>query len=613
VIVSTVVPGTTQETIQRTITTDGVPTVITSLVPATIQPSLVTFAISPTVLTTVVDGSTSIFSTSTTITAATSATSNVPTPGVLASQIQITNSFEGHDYFLSSYMAILVAVMFKLTWGLVFSGLKMLEPFYQLSKSEGATASESLLADYLSAAYGLNHMRHIFSGHWVMLFSTLTYIAMACLSPVASESMTITATQLCPTTSGALQPCAPVWVLNKGAGRALEGILIFIATLILLVIIMNFRRESGIFSNPSSIATMASLLSHEDILHDLRQIDAAASDASILAALSGNRYTLMSYNDSVGVPRYGITKTTSSTTSNPYSLGRERNFDAVARTRYAPLANPSNMSLQAHPITEQKPFSVSWRLIRDVIFLLVMLALFGLVLAYFVVGDHSAFNNFFNSGTFGPKFTLTAIAALIDFTWKTIEREVRILAPYRQLSERQAKADKSVLVDIGGVPISSLWGAIRRGEIFHSIVAVTAILSDVLLIAIGGVPFSQGSLQEAYLYSSYLSLAILGWMILVVLGIFWWRAQVRKLRMPREPDTILSVWLMLADPGNGVLKEYAGWETTRGVERDRAAKGRGSRYWGGWSKSEEGSERWSVGVEGTEQSLIGYDYGSTRY
>lgn len=578
------------------------------------SPSLVTLAVSPTLLTTVVSGSTTVLSTSTTVTAS-STSPSLPVGTVKSSQVQITKSFQQHDYFLSSYMGVVLAVTLKLTWGLVFSGLKMLEPFYQLSKPGGATAAESLLADYLSAGYGWNHLRHIFSGHWVMLFSTLTYIAMATLSPIASESMGIVATQTCTNPVGDPQPCAPVWILNKPTGRALEGILIFIAVLILLVIVLNWRRKSGIFSNPSSIATMASHLGHDDMLHDLRHIDPTASDASILAALSGNHYTLKSYSDATGLPRYGITKIDSSAESNPYGLGSLNNFDTAARSKYAAVSNPNNMSLQASPIQEQKPFSVSGRLVRDVIFLLVIFALFGIVLAYYLVGDSSDFNNWLNSGTFGPKFTLTSIAALIDFTWKTIEREVRILVPYRQLAARRAKADKSVLVDVGGVPISSLWGALRRGEVFHSIVAATAISSDVLIIAVGGVPFGRGQVWEAFLYSSYLSLAILGWMALVMLAVFWWRTQIKQLRLPREPDTILSVWLMMADEGNGVLQEYAGWETTRGRERDRAAKSRGARYWGGWAKGQDESQRWCVGVEGLDSnpSLVGYGYGTTTY
>lgn len=609
----TVLTVSAETTIEKTLTSDG-STVTVSSVVSNVSPSLVTLAVSPTVVTTVVSGTTAVISTSATVTASsTSSASNNPAPtGVKASQVQITESFEDRDYFLASYLAIVLAVTLKLTWQLVFSGLKMLEPFYQLSKPGGAAASESLLADYLSAAYGWNHLRHIFSGHSVMLFSSLVYVAMACLSPIASESMTITATQLCQTAAGGTQPCAPVWVLNIAAGRVLEGVLILTAILIMLVIIFNFRRRSGIFSNPSSIATMASLLSHDDLLSDLRQIDASAPDASIVAALSGNRYMLMSYNDAAGIPRYGITKTTSSAASNPYSLGPTNNFDAMSQAKYAALSNPSNMALQEHPITEQKPFSVSWRTARDVLFLLVILALFGIVLAYYVVGDRSAFNNFFNSGTFGPKFTLTAVAALIDFLWKTLEREVRILVPYQRLGARQAGPEKSVLVDVAGVPISSMWGALRRGEILHAVVAFTAILSDVLIIAVGGVPFGTGSFWEAYLYSSYLSLGILGWMALVMSAVFWWRAQVRRLRMPREPDTILSVWLMLADEGNRVLKEYGGWETTRGAERDRAATGRGSRYWGGWAKGEDGIERWCVGMEGGESSLMGYEHRS-RY
>lgn len=527
---------------------------------------------------------------------------------VKASQLQIGTTFTEQDYFTSSYLSVILAVCLKLTWGLVFSGLKLMEPFYQLTKDGGASAEESLLADYLSAAYSWSHVKHIFGGHWVMLFSTIVYIAVAALSPIAAESMSVIGTEFCPASDGTLGPCEPVWLINLPVARGLEGVLCLVAVAIVLVMAFNWRRKSGVFSNPSSIASMAALLSHEDMLTDLRQLDQHASDKSIAAALSDFRYTLLSYETAPGTGqyRYGIARTTSSFNS-AYALASSHNFDQASRAKYRSLHNPSATSFENYsPVREQKSFNVTWRLTRDVLFLVGLMAFFSVVLAYRLVTDDSGFNNFFNSGTFGPKFILTAAAAVVDFQWKTLEREVRILGPYQNLHKRMADAHHSVLVDVGGVPISTIWGSIARGELFHALTAFTAILSDCLIVAIPGVPFSSGTVREAYLLSSCVSMVILGIMMLLMVAIIVWRIRSTKLKMPREPNTILAVWLMLCDEGNEVRKEYSGWESTRGGERDRAARGRGAKYWGGWAKTDDGAERWRVGVEGEQGRVVGY-------
>ena len=358
---------------------------------------------------------------------------------------------------------------------------------------------------------------------------------------------------------------------------------------------------------------MASLLSHEETLNDLRHLDQASTDEQIAHALYNNHYTLASYevDPSTGSYRYGICKTSSSTSSNPYTLERFSNFSARSQTHYSALQNPSasDYSLPASfpsamsvypktsPIntsTSTTPFSLPKRTIRDILFLFFLFGILGIIIAYYLDGSSSGFNDFFNSHTFGPGFILTSAAVIIDFHFKTLEREVRILVPYRNLGERMAKPEKSVLLNIGGTAWENFPKALYRGEWFHALIAGTAVLSDFLIVAVAGVPYSTAQVWQAFLASAYVSMGILGVMILSVFGIFWWRGKIRKLKMPREPDTLLSVWLMLSDEGNKVRAEFDGWETNGQAERDRACKGRSSRYQGGWVQDENGSGKWRV-------------------
>ena len=355
---------------------------------------------------------------------------------VKSSQIQIGETFTQADYFNSSYLAVVIAVILKIVWAMVFASFKLMEPFYQLSRPEGASAKHGLLAEYLSTGYSVAHIQHIFSGHWIMFLTTLVYVCTGVLAPLATESMTVISTAYCVTPDGGRAKCNPVWVLNNDIARALQSILCLIAALIVLLVILNWPRKSGIFSNPSSVASMASLLSHEETLHDFRQLEQSADKRQLEAALSGNHYTLSSYelSASSGMYRYGLVKTSSSSISSPYSLSQTHNFDAQSRSKYSSLPNPSNMTLGADPVTSStQPFSFSRRLIRDSVFLASIIALFGVVLAYYLDGSNSGFNRWFNSNTFGPRFILTATALILDFHWKTLEREVRILIPYLRL------------------------------------------------------------------------------------------------------------------------------------------------------------------------------------
>lgn len=73
----------------------------------------------------------------------------------------------------------------------------------------------------------------------------------------------------------------------------------------------------------------------------------------------------------------------------------------------------------------------------------------------------------------------------------------------------------------------------------------TAILSELLLVALSGVAFSPYMLQVANNASMYAAMGILSFMVLV-LGVHVFRKLRGGAWMLREPDTLLGVWSYLA-------------------------------------------------------------------
>jgi hypothetical protein len=499
---------------------------------------------------------------------ASASSSAMPEFHTTKSELQLGTTFTPVSYFCAMYLATFVAVLFKVIWTIVFSSTKMMEPFFQLSRPEGASAKDTLLADYLSSGLSLSSVRSVLDGHWVMLLTSSAYTTIGLLPSLASGAMTVQATAYCGKNN--TSPCNLVWILKVPVVRGVQALLSLAAIMVIVLVILRWPRRSGVFSNPSSIASMAALFSHRGVLHDIRRIDPNATKGQIAEALSGNHYMMGRFESSPGRHRYGLMKTAG--------------------------AYQSQLSTDVTP--SHTVFSRFWKqVLRDTLFLLCILGLFGVVLAYYLDSANDAFNRFFNSDKFAPRFILTLSATVIDNHWKRIEREVRVMTPYRRLHKRNAVAGKTILMSMNGTPISSFPLAVSRGDVFHALVAFTAIMSDILIIAVAGVPFARAQVWLSFIVSAYVSLSILGLMVLVVLGTFWWRAGNEKMGIPRAPSTMVAVLMILCNEGNGLRREFEGWEGVETAARDIACKKRKGRYWAGSILEGDGRERWVVDCE----------------
>jgi hypothetical protein len=106
-----------------------------------------------------------------------------------------------------------------------------------------------------------------------------------------------------------------------------------------------------------------------------------------------------------------------------------------------------------------------------------------------------------------------------------------------------ARAEDSVYASPTGTPFSTVFVALARRSYAVAVIAAVALLSQVLIIAVPGVPFSQGQIMPAYRASTFVSLTILGIMVLTF-GVVVARRRGDP-PMPRDPDTPVHVWLYL--------------------------------------------------------------------
>ena len=319
---------------------------------------------------------------------------------------QAEHSFTSRDYFIGTYLATFLAVFLKQVWTLVFASFKMMEPFYKLSQPEGANAHDSLFTNYFSTNVSLDSLRSTFVESPVMALVSIIYLLISVTAPLASESVSIESQAICRSKFGN-SPCDSQLVINQKVVYVMQSLFGTLSILLVALMLISRKRKSGIFSNPSSIATMASLLHHPDVLAIFRDASTLANSKLAIASLAGIRFKITTYESVRGQGCYGLIKV---------SDDKEARLRDTLPYQFSPVCNPSNSSASGR--------KSSWcrSLLQDVAFGILILVLLCLIAVNYEDVANDSFNHFFNSNSFGPKFILTGFATLINIQWNRLER-----------------------------------------------------------------------------------------------------------------------------------------------------------------------------------------------
>lgn len=410
-------------------------------------------------------------------------------------------------YYLATYLPSLLFILLKVLWSVVFASAILQEPFHQMTSTRGARPATSILAGFLRPAIGLKSMLSP-----AILVGMIITILTTALAPIAADSMSIRGTAKC-STQGQTRACLPTWSLDMICVRLLQALLAVTSLCLVAFLMLSFRRRATFLNDPSSIATVTSLLKDKEFIAEIRSLPPVATDRELRRSLSGNRYALGFSRSATGRETYGIIKT------NNHHM-------------------PNLTACHAHkPRTRA---STSFR--RDVPVLLAVLILLGLIVGYWFDGNKDPFNDFFNSNGFGPRFLMSALATILDYLFKRLEREVRVMTPWRTILDT-TKSDwqksRALKQGLPGTCYTSLPVSVWSGQWFAALVSGVAILGDILVVVIVGVPFSDTELYIAFRISLWMSISILGLMGVTVITIsLWWRGANPKIELP---DTILRI------------------------------------------------------------------------
>ena len=449
------------------------------------------------------------------------------------------------ETFLGTYLAILIAVVYRILWTMVYNGFNLIDPFWQLMQPNGALAENAFFAFYQAQSNLLGPIAALLRRRWVLASIAVTYLVACLLPALASESIFVVTDWQCsnPDLSNTHNPCPPKVVANFAILKLLQGLLAFACVILLLLTSLLLCTKTGLPSDPRSIATVASLMRHPSLVEDLNEAPVAVTPKHMESIFSGKRYRLAFYTSANGGNGYGI----------------------IPANDYAEHSNPmlsNSNGYQYTPVDGSLPFSdrnmaSTFRfIVTDGVLVLTVLGTFSVIIAYYLDHSSSGFNNFFNSSTFGPRFILTLAGTVIAGLWKSTEKTSVVMAPYSRLAERSSSPHSTLLFTPSCTPISTTIRTLHHR--YFSTAAITAVtfLGEGLNIVISGIPYAKGETLMQFSVSMYMSIGILGTMI-VAIG-FLILSRIREPRIPRRPDTLGAVMSYLS--GSRILDDYEGME-----------------------------------------------------
>ena len=323
-------------------------------------------------------------------------------------------------YIIGAFVPTILAVLFSIPWHLLASALKEMEPFYQLQRPEGVPASRSLFMDYENSINVVATINAMGKGDFLVWWSGLISLIVLLLAPLASETVFIgfLGQGVCTATSGR-KACIPSLSVFPVAARVVQGILCFVAVLTVALAIALARKKSGVYSNPLSIAGVATLFQNQYLIDEFRRLNPYAVDQRTLkAALKGQRYRIGSYEEYHGGSSYGLMIYQSSSEAQEVD-GRTQNRDGK---KYASVAVTE---VDKYPPPQPKPKMTSATFfihpVSVAVYGLLVAGLEVLVLYYNRTGGDTKFEKFMDSESFGVTFLFTAVGVVIKMYWTLLD------------------------------------------------------------------------------------------------------------------------------------------------------------------------------------------------
>ncbi|KAL7801456.1 hypothetical protein V8C43DRAFT_271083 [Trichoderma afarasin] len=478
-------------------------------------------------------------------------------------------------FFVIKFAPTLLAVIFGVLWQFTDFEVRRLEAFYQLSKEEGAVASDSINIDYATSFNFFRPFRALRKGHFAVAVSSIATILAVSLVPTFAAAAVV----LSPSRSERMANPDGYKTLSFTSvwSRLLTSTLGVIAVLGCILLYLLQSRKSGLMSDVRGIAGLASMAVVSHILMDFKDMD-TASHGDIHNRLKYNRYVL---------------RNSSLAPDDSYVTSKEKE-----------KSNDHDLPTNPHPVMLRSVGIIS---------MIVGLCLFTGFIPVFLFTPATIVSD-------KAPWVITVLVVLLKMAWGGMETAVRMMEPYYILSKRHAPA-KTLLLDYTALPFGYMpMRALVNGHLLVFFVGFGSVMAEFLTVLVAGLATVDGhdfllvyndgnktweinsgtETVKSFYVSVATSLIILLYMITVAFVVFFRR---RHAFLPRQPNTIASVLAYIHQ--SKMLYDFVGTEKFTATQV-RQKLGEYKTYGLGWFAGRDGQKH--CGVD-QEELISNYKHG----
>ncbi|KAI3323990.1 hypothetical protein HD806DRAFT_522505 [Xylariaceae sp. AK1471] len=464
------------------------------------------------------------------------------------------------QYFTGMFLPTLVTSLLAIAVRILGANAKAFQPWHALTNERGAPGRDSLYLQTGGWKSIAISVRSLLGGQAVVFLTSLLSLLSLLLVPLSAEAIALDLRgDGCKKGATNARNCA--WVLSSFSQptKATLAVLVVMSAATICLIGLLARWRLGVYTNPWSICTLASL----SLNHDVRKlVTSAAAGTEMNKAqrkyagrlVKERTFKLETFSRSNGSMEYGVVAL-NDLDDAAFEYQHEGDNESL------PLHNEieqNNVAKRKHRI----PFFMLSVLGR--LFLLFLLCgVLILILYYSQTGGNTGFERFIDSDSYGVRFLFTSLGVIISSAWSSFFDSVAILAPYQLLARKPQPAGRSILLAPPTNAFSGLWYAIRTRRIFIAVVALASILSESLGTFLSNVPFQVTQTFTVYRLSIWTAVSILSLMVLTVILSF----RVKWPHMPVDPSTIAGAMYYVCN--SPLLEKMEGLSTLEKKERDR--------------------------------------------
>ena len=196
-------------------------------------------------------------------------------------------------YFCGQYLPTVVAVLLALAWRAVDTDIKRLEPFYALSRADGAPGA-AVAENLLFVHAWLVPLQAVRRRQWAVCLSAVVHgPLLAATQLLASATVFLDTVTGCDATAPKRTCGSPFLAMNVGFARALQAVLALVAALAVALGVLQCRRRSLLRAEPWSLAGLATLLAGwRAVRPGFGGVAVADSEAAVARRIAARRFRL---------------------------------------------------------------------------------------------------------------------------------------------------------------------------------------------------------------------------------------------------------------------------------------------------------------------------------